>query len=175
MSLFLYIIVHGTIFAIVFTLYLLVVMIGFCPRVWAMSDYPPEITVHVPPQTNNEKRKATLIYIPFMIIGIGYPLAATSILKSLNGGFIPLLDAFLTAFIILLFGFLADFVILDWLIVGTITPDFVILPGTEHMRDKEYKDFRYYHAKGHLKGLILIVVLALVVAMIVFYLIPTMP
>ena len=72
-------------------------------------------------------------------------------------------------------GFLADFVILVWLIVGIMTSDFVILPGTVHMRDKEYKDLRYYHAKGHLKGLILIVVLALVVAMIVFYLIPTMP
>ena len=172
MMLFSYIAVHGTIFAIIFTLYLLAVMIGFSPRVWAMSDYPPEITDHVPPQTKDEKRKATLIYIPFLIIGIGYPLAATYFLKGLYGGAILFLEAFLNAFIILLFGFLADFIILDWLIVGTITPDFVILPGTEHMREKEYKDFRYYHTKGHLKGLILIVTLALIIAAVVVFLLP---
>ena len=163
-----YILIHATIFAIIFTLYLFAIMRGLSPRVWAMSDYPPEITDHVPPQTDAEKRQARIVYIPFLAIGIGYPLATTYFLKILNGGVISLLDAFLTIFVILLFGFLADYIILDFLIVGTLTPDFVILPGTEHMREKEYKDFRKYHAKGHIKGLLLIIMLSLILAALVW-------
>ncbi len=67
-----------------------------------------------------------------------------------------------------MFGFLADYIILDFLIVGTLTPDFVILHGTEHMREKEYKDFRKYHAKGHIKGLLLIIILSLILAALVW-------
>ena len=163
-----YILIHATIFAIIFTLYLFAIMRGLSPRVWAMSDYPPEITDHVPPQTDAEKRQARIVYIPFLVIGIGYPLATTYFLKILNGGVISLLDAFLTVFVILMFGFLADYIILDFLIVGTLTPDFVILPGTEHMREKEYKDFRKYHAKGHIKGLLLIIILSLILAALVW-------
>ncbi len=163
-----YLLIHGTIFAVILTLYLLAVMWGLSPRVWAMSDYPPEITDHVSPQTAAEKRMAKLIYIPFLILGIGYPLTATYFLKILNGGVILLFDAFLTIFVIVLFGFLADYIILDWLIVGTITPDWVILPGTEHMREKEYKAFRSYHAKGHLRGLLLLVIISLVLAAFVW-------
>ncbi len=67
----------------------------------------------------------------------------------------------------MMFGTFADLVILDWLIVGTITPDFVIIPGTEHMRDREYKDFRLYHAKGHVWGTIGMAVVSLVIASVV--------
>ncbi|MFW9986151.1 MAG: hypothetical protein ACFFDJ_06290 [Candidatus Odinarchaeota archaeon] len=168
--LFSYILIHATIFAIIFTLYLFAIMRGLSPRVCAMSDYPPEITDHVPPQTDAEKRQARIVYIPFLVIGIAYPLAATYFLKILNSGVISFLDAFLSVFVILIFGFLADYIILDFLIVGTLTPDFVILPGTEHMRDKEYKDFRKYHAKGHIKGLLLIVILSLLLAAVVWIL-----
>ncbi len=168
--LFSYILIHATIFAIIFTLYLFAIMRGLSPRVWAMSDYPPEITDHVPPQTDTEKRQARIVYIPFLVIGIAYPLAATYFLKILNSGVISFLDAFLSVFVILIFGFLADYIILDFLIVGTLTPDFVILPGTEHMREKEYKDFRKYHAKGHIKGLLLIVILSLLLAAVVWIL-----
>ncbi len=49
-----------------------------------------------------------------------------------------------------MFGNVADLVLLDWIIVGTLTPKFVIIPGTEDMKEKEYKDFRISHAKGHI-------------------------
>ena len=144
-------------------------MRGLSPRVWAMSDYPPEITNQVPLQTKEEKRTARIVYVPFLVIGVGYPLTAAYLLKILSGGVITLWNAFLTIFVIFLFGFLADYFILDWLIVGTLTPDWVILPGTEHMREKEYKDFRVYHARGHLKGLLLVVLLSVGLAAIVWF------
>ncbi len=163
------ILIHGTIYAILFTLYLLAMMRGLNPRIWAFSDYGKAITDHVPPQTERERRIAAYTGIPFFILVIGFPLVSTILLEGLYGGVIPLLDAFLNSFAILMFGNFADLVILDTLIVGTITPDWVIIPGTEHMRDKEYKDFRLYHAKAHVRGTILTAVFSLLFAAIVVF------
>lgn len=115
------ILLHGTVFAILFTLYLLAIMRGLNPRIWAFSDYPKEITDHVPPQTERERRIGAYLGIPFFILVIGFPLVSTIMLEGLYGGAIPLLDAFLNFFAILMFGNFADLVILDTIIVGTIT------------------------------------------------------
>jgi hypothetical protein len=169
MVLVLNILVHGTIFAVILTLYLLAVMLGFSPRIWAFSDYPKTITGQVDPQTKRERRIGIIVFFPFLIIGIAYPLLSTYILKALYGGVIPFLDAFLNVFAVWMFGFMADLLILDWLIVGTITPSWVIIPGTERMKKKEYKEFRMYHAKGHLKGLVALAGLSIVLALIVVF------
>ena len=163
------ILLHGSVFAVLLTVYLLAVMRGLNPRIWAFSDYPKEITDHVPPQTDRERKIGAYLAIPFFILGLGFPLVSTLILEGLYGGTIPLMDAFLNFFGIMMFGNFADLVILDTLIVGTITPDWVIIPGTEHMRDKEYKDFRLYHAKGHVYGTILMAVLSLVFSLAVVF------
>jgi len=158
------VLIHGTIFAVIFTLYLLAIMMKLSPRIWAFSDYPKEITDAVPPQTKRERQIGALIGIPFFLFSLGFPVVSTLMLESTYAGTIPLLDAFLNAFGIFMFGNFADLVILDWLIVGTITPDFVVIPGTEHMREKEYKDFRLFHAKGHVWGTIGMSVISLVIA-----------
>ncbi|MBY8998870.1 MAG: hypothetical protein KGD60_14170 [Candidatus Thorarchaeota archaeon] len=93
-----------------------------------------------------------------------------SIFAGLYGGTIPLLDAFLNFFGIVMFDNFADLVILDILIVGTLTPGWVMIPGTEHMRDNEYKNFRLYHTKGHARALILLVILSLLFAAAVVFL-----
>ena len=161
------IVIHGLVFALILTAYLLFIMMKFSPRVWAFSDYPKEITNQVPPQTKEEKRTSIVASVPFFIFGIGYPFLSTCLLKGLYGGTISLLGAFLNTFGVLMFGFMADLIILDLLIVGTLTPKFVIIPGTEDMKEKEYKDFRVYHTKAHAKGLILLAIISLVIAVIV--------
>jgi hypothetical protein len=163
------IITHGTVFAVLLTIYLLAIMRGFSPRIWAFSDYPKEITHHVQPQTDRERRIGGYLVVPFFMLGLGFPLVSTLLLEGVYGGTLPLLDAFLNFFMILMFGNFADLVILDLLIVGTITPDWVIIPGTEHMREKEYKDFRLYHAKGHVKGTIAMAILSFLFAAVVVY------
>lgn len=163
------VLLHGSVFAVLFTAYLLAVMRGLSPRIWAFSDYPKTITDHVPPQTDRERKIGAYTGIPFFILWLGFPLVSTLMLEGLYGGSIPLLVAFLNIFGIMMFGNFADLVILDTLIVGTITPDWVIIPGTEHMRDKEYKDFRLYHAKGHVRGTVLMVILSLIFAAAVAY------
>jgi hypothetical protein len=164
------VLLHGTIFAVLLTIYLLAVIRSLNPRIWAFSDYPKEITDNVPPQTRRERKIGAYTGIPFFILGIGFPLVSTMMLEGLYGGTLPLLDAFLNFFGIVMFGNIADFVILDYLIVGTFTPDWVIIPGTEYMRDTEYKDFRLFHAKGHVRALIPLAILCLIFAAAVVYL-----
>ena len=165
-----HLLLHGSVFAVLLVVYLLAVMKFLNPRIWAMSDYPPEITERVPPQTDSERRTATLTAIPFLILGLGFPIVSTLMLESVLGGAISLLDSFLNLFGIMMFGNFADLVILDWLIVGTITPDWVIIPGTEDMRDTAYKDFRRYHGKGHIWGTIAMALISLSLAAAIAYL-----
>jgi hypothetical protein len=161
---------HGTIAAIILVLYLLPIMMKLSPRIWGFSDYPKSITDHVPPQTKREKQIGAAIFLPFVVIFLGIPIISTLMLEAEYGGAISLLDAFLNIFGIMMFLNFADLVILDTLIIGTITPDFAIIPGTEHMRDKEYKDFRLFHAKGHAWGTIGMAILSLIIALIISYL-----
>jgi len=162
-----HLLLHGTVFGVLLTVYLLAVMKLLSPRIWAMSDYPPEITERVPPQTDSERWTASLTAIPFFILGFGFPIISTLMLESVLGGSISILDAFLNIFGIMMFGTFGDLVILDWLIVGTITPNWVIIPGTEDMRDTAYKDFRKYHGKAHIRGTIIMALLSLVIAGII--------
>ncbi|MHA2118205.1 MAG: hypothetical protein ACW98J_04725, partial [Candidatus Thorarchaeota archaeon] len=112
-----HLLLHGTIFGVLLTIYLLAVMKFLNPRIWAMSDYPPEITERVPPQTDSERRTASFTAIPFFLLGLGFPIISTLMLESVFGGTISMLDAFLNIFGIMMFGTFADLVILDWLIV----------------------------------------------------------
>ncbi len=146
---------------------MLMVMMKVSPRVWAFSDYPKEITNNVPPQTKEEKHKIITLSIPFFILVIGYPFLSTFLAKQLYTGAMPLIDAFTNTFGVLMFFFLSDFIILDWLVVGTITPKFVIIPGTESMKEKEYKNFRLYHTKAHIRGFFLVILLSFIIAVIV--------
>lgn len=169
MSLLIHILINGLIFAVILTAYLFFVMFKFSPRVWGFSDYPKAITEKVPPQTEEEMKKAKIIYIPFMLFGLGFPIISTLILEILVGGRIDFVTAFLNLFVIFMFGNVFDLGILDLLIVGTITPKFVVIPGTEDM-DKEYKAFRISHAKGHVYGTILMTLLSLLIALIIWLL-----
>ncbi len=64
---------------------------------------------------------------------------------------------------------LADLLILDVLIVGTMTPSWVIIPGTEDMKDTAYKDFRKMHAIGHIYGTVGMAVLSLIIASVAVF------
>ncbi|NHJ14911.1 MAG: hypothetical protein EAX95_14615 [Candidatus Thorarchaeota archaeon] len=161
------ILVHGSITALLLLAYLLPIMRFTSPRIWGFSDYPKEVTARVPPQTNQERRVAKVFFVPFIALMIGVPLISTLMLKASYSAPMPLLDAFLNAFGVLMFGNLADLFVLDLLIVGTITPSWVIIPGTEDMKDTAYKDFRKMHAKGHIYGTVFLAILSFIVAALV--------
>jgi len=160
-----HVITHGLFFAVIFNGYLLVMMLTTSPRVWGYSDYSEEIKAKVTPQTKKEKRLALMVGLPLIIFMFGFPIFSTYALKSDLGGEIPFWVAFLNVFGLALLATLGDVVFLDWLIVNTITPQFVIIPGTEKA---DYKDFSH-HYKAHVRAVIPLVLVCVIFAGVVWY------
>lgn len=161
-----HLVAHGLFFAVIVNGYLLLVMLTTSPRVWGYSDYSDAIKAKVPPQTVKEKRLAMIIGIPWMIFTFGFPIFSTYVLKSKLGGEIPFWTAFLNVFTLALLAVAGDLVILDWLIVNTITPKFVMIPGTEKA---DYQDFSH-HYKAHARSVVPLVLLCIIFAGVVCYL-----
>jgi hypothetical protein len=156
-------ITHGLLYSITVTGYLFILMVATSPRVWGYTDYSQEIKNKVPPQTSDEKRLAMLVAIPWFIFTLGFPIYSTISLKSKLLNDIPLWIAFLNLFVLFLLATVGDLVFLDWLIVSKITPQFVIIPGTEV---EDYKDFSH-HFKGHAKATVVLIPVLLIIAGII--------
>ncbi|HEY1348196.1 MAG TPA: hypothetical protein VGF67_01060 [Ktedonobacteraceae bacterium] len=95
-----------------------------------LRSYPKDVQATVPPQTPAEKRQTLLWGIPFWLGLLGFPVAAALSAKAAHGN---LLEIFLCATGVIFLFNLVDWLILDWLVVCTITPRFMVLPGTEGM------------------------------------------
>jgi hypothetical protein len=158
-----HILIHGLFYAAVFNGYLLLMMVTTSPRVWGYSDYSDEIKAKIPPQTKEEKRRAVLWAIPMMIFAIGYPIYSTVLLKTNQSGDFSFWIAFLNLLVMVFLAYLADLVILDWLIVSKITPNFVIIPGTEAA---DYKDFSH-HYRSQIRAAPILVLVCLIFSAVV--------
>jgi hypothetical protein len=154
----------GTLLALIFSVYILAMM-RHNPRLFLnKGDFPRDILDAVPPKTEGEKRQAKILGIPFFVGMLGGPVLSTLALQRQSTTAVPFLQLFLHALGVLMIPNLVDLVILDWLLFCTITPQFMVVPGTEGFAG--YKDYGF-HAKGHAKGMVLITVVALVVAVFV--------
>jgi energy-converting hydrogenase Eha subunit B len=71
------------------------------------------------------------------------------------------IEVFIDIFTLFIVFNIVDLLILDWLIFCTLTPKFMILPGTEGMAG--YKDYGF-HFRGFLIGCIICLVSALAFA-----------
>jgi hypothetical protein len=121
----------------------------FKPRAFlSKNDVPADILAAVPPKTEAEKRQGYWLMVPLFFILIGGMLYSTYTFYLQSGaGFFPL---FLHALIIILMITIGDLVIVDWLVLNTITPKWVVFPGTEGFAG--YKDYGF-HLRAHLKAL----------------------
>ena len=156
---------HGLLFALVVNGYLLVMMLTTSPRVWGYADYSEAIKAKVPPQTREERRLALIVGLPWMVFTLGFPIFSSYVLKSRLGGELPFWTAFLNVFILVLLATVGDLVILDWLIVSTITPKFVIIPVTDKA---DYEDFSH-HYKAHARAVVPLLVVCIIFAGVVWY------
>ncbi|MBL0745638.1 hypothetical protein [Chryseolinea lacunae] len=149
--------IHGGILSGLITVAMLFIIIKG-PRIM-LQDYPKEIQDMVPPKSKEEK-KATWIYgAPFLMVAIGGPaLLGWHYLQASNLNFVSL---FVYVYGLLLVFNVYDLIILDWLLFCTITPRFVVIPGTEG--SKGYKNYRF-HFVGFLKGFLYTLVMALVIS-----------
>ena len=99
----------------------------------------------------------------FLLLLIAFPAFVALSAKAAHQGF---LGIFLSAFGVGFLFNLVDWLILDWLIVCTIPPRFVVIPGTEGMA--AYKNYAM-HLKGFLVGTGVSVVMGVLIAAIVVF------
>jgi len=159
------IVLDGAILSFIASL-LLMVSLHLNPRIW-LQDYPEEIRNRVPPKTGQEKQLSLIFGIPFLVLLVAVPFISTLALKRQDGGDVSFLQLFLNAFGVAFAFNLVDLLLLDWLMFCTITPKFVVIPGTEGM--EEYRDYAY-HFKASMIGTVLSIVAGLVIAGIVSFL-----
>lgn len=143
---------------------LLLASLWINPRVF-LQDYPKEIQAKVPPKTRSERRLSLLLGIPFLLLLILGPFFSTLALQQQNSGGSSFIALFVNAFGVVFVFNLVDWLLLDWLIFCTITPQFVVVPGTEGMAS--YQDY-WFHFRGFVLGTLLSAISALVIAGIVF-------
>lgn len=139
-------------------LIILIMSLAANPRIW-LKDYPKDIQQMTTSQTPYEKKQLQKQGIPLGLLVI-IPLVLSLVLDSQQ---ITFWQAFIHFYVLFTIVSLADLIILDWLIFCLITPEFIVIPGTEGA--KGYKNYRF-HFIGFLKGCIILAVLSLILAAI---------
>ena len=139
---------------------LIMAMLVRNPRLM-LHSYPKDVRAAVAPKTRAERRESAGLAAIFLTLIVAIPSAAALVSKKVGGNF---LEIAITAFGVVFLFNLTDWLVLDWLILCTITPGFIVLPGTAGMSG--YKDYRM-HFRGFLVGLVLSAVLTLAIATIV--------
>jgi len=157
------IVLHGAVLSFLASA-LLVVVLRVNPRIF-LHDYPEAIQAQVPPKTANEKRQSALLGVPFLLLLAVVPFLSTLALRRSGGTDVSFLNLFLNAFGVSFFFNLVDLLLLDWLLFCTLTPKFLVIPGSEG--NPAYKDYGY-HFRGSLVGTVISVVAGLVIAAIVW-------
>ncbi len=134
------------------------------PRIW-LQDYPGDIQSQVPPKTEQEKRLSLILGIPFLLLLVAVPLVSTLMLKARHPESATFFALAANAFGVAFIFNVVDWLILDWLMFCTITPRFVVIPGSEGAAG--YKDYSY-HFRGFLIGTIFSVTSGLIVGLLVW-------
>jgi hypothetical protein len=153
---------HAGIYVGLATVFLLGLVL-YNPRLM-MQDYPPAIKAVVPPRTEREKRLATWLGLPFILVLFVYPVFATFRLQAGAGGEAGFFSSFLYAFGVAFAFNLWDWLVLDWLVFCTLTPRAFVLPGSEG--HPAYKDYAF-HFRGFLIGTGFSAVMGLIAAGVV--------
>jgi len=125
-----------------------------------LQDYPDDVRAAVPPKTAAERRETLWWSLPLLCLLFGTPLAATIGARLQLPG-LSFAGAFVNAFMVMIAFDLFDWLVIDWLVFCTLTPRFVVLPGTEGMAG--YKDYAM-HFRGFLVGLALALVASAAIA-----------
>lgn len=159
------VLIDGAILSLLASLYLMVLLF-LNPRLF-LQDYPAPIQAAVPSKTEREKRLSLILGLPFLLLLLIAPLLSTLAFVRGSEGGVPHLTAFLHAFGVVFSFNVVDWLLLDWVVFCTLTPQFLVIPGSEGM--VAYKDY-FYHFRAFLVGTVLSLGEGLVVAAVVSWL-----
>lgn len=150
----------GTIFGVVFSIAMLI--IGRVNAEMILNDYPPDVRAKFGPMSEKTRKQANLASILLLaalglvvVLGLGQLRKVTGELSFLN--------TLIVTTIIFQVWNLLDLVLLDWLLLMTLKPRFMILPGTEGMAG--YSDYRF-HFRKFLNGIVFTFILSGIVTVI---------
>lgn len=150
----------GTVFGLVFSAAML--LIGRINAEMILNDYPPDIRAKYGPMsesTRKQAKKATLLLLAVLglVVALGLARLRTS------SGELTFVETLVVSTVIFQVWNLLDLVLLDWFLLLTLKPKFMILRGTEGMAG--YTDYKY-HFRKFLNGIVVTFILALVVTVI---------
>ncbi|MEI6246266.1 MAG: nitroreductase [Acidobacteriota bacterium] len=155
-------IAHGLLLSVVASVWLLAVL-RFNPRLM-IQDYPKDIQAAVPAKTADEKRMALILGLPLLVVMFGVPGWSALTLKHELGAAATFWPLALRAFGVAQTFNVVDWLVLDWLIFCTITPRFLVIPGTERMAG--YKNYAF-HFRGFLIGTVVSAVGSIIIATVI--------
>jgi hypothetical protein len=154
--------IYGIVFSCLFSV-LLVVLMRINPE-GLLDGLPPDIEARYGPVSEKTQRRRKPLMLLFFLILVGVPLLSVRRYGLITDGVPTFFEIFINIFTIFMVFNIVDLLIVDWLVICTITPKFIVLPGTEGMAG--YKDYGY-HFRGSLKGTVTLLVLALIFAGII--------
>ena len=153
------IIFDGALYSIIASIFILL-SLWKAPRIW-LHDFPEDIQKLVPGKSDAEKRLSLMVGIPFLLLLFAGPFLSGLTWKMQSVQLVSYFALFLHVFLIAMFFNVVDWLILDWLLVCTLTPKFMMIPGTEEA--KGYKDYKF-HFIGFLKGSLISLVSSLIIS-----------
>ena len=128
-----------------------------------LNDYPPDVREKFGAMSERTRRQANLATLPLLatlglvlVLGLGQ-------LRSMIGE-LTFVNTFIVTTLIFQTWNLLDLVLLDWFLLMTLKPRFMILPGTEGMAG--YNDYGF-HFRKFLNGIVFTLILSLIVTVIV--------
>ncbi|KAA0264914.1 MAG: hypothetical protein DPW18_16520 [Chloroflexi bacterium] len=152
--------VWGTVFGVVFSAAMLI--IGKINAEIILNDYPPDIRAKYGAMSDSTRKQANLMTLPLLAtLGLVVALGLGQ-LRNLIGE-LTFVETLIVSTVIFQMWNLLDLVLLDWFLLMTLKPKFMILPGTEGMAG--YRDYGF-HFKKFLNGIVFTFILALVVTVI---------
>jgi len=160
------IISHALIYGVILSAVLFPLTMGL---VWLnpeimLKDYPPDIQAKYGPMSERSKHQRIPVAIFFVAVLFGIVAQSFMGVRANTGDDIPFLAAFVHLFVMFSIFNLLDWLVLDWLIVVTIRPRFMILPSTEGLAG--YADYGF-HFRGFLIGSVITFFTSLLVAGVV--------
>jgi len=136
-------------------------MIKINPRI-QLHNYPPQIRNILPLKTAKEKKLFLIMALPIFLLIIGYIVISFYLKFNSEIKYINVLLYFSVVYFI---SSCIDLFICDYLIFCTITPKFIIIPGTEG--NPGYKD-KSYHTKTIPQMIVIIIIGSLISSLLYF-------
>ena len=150
----------GVVFGLVFSIAMLI--IGRVNAEMILNDYPPDVRAKFGPMSEKTRKQANLASLPLLAtLGLIVALGLGQ-LRNLTG-VLTFLNTFIVVTTIFQMWNLLDLVLLDWFLLMTLKPRFMILPGTEGMAG--YSDYGF-HFRKFLNGIVFTLILSGVVTAI---------